>query len=317
MSTQPSPLYSCIIPVHNGRDHLDRCLASVVAQTEQRLEVILLDDASTDGSLELMSRWAVRYPERLRVIPSSLNEARGIVATYRIGASLASGHFLAFLEQDDVWHHCFLESKTRLYEAQGSRDVGVIFSPYLVMTDGFYGFDMILRRWLLSLELPRLVPFNNSRSLLRYNNVACFSAFVCRRSLWGLIPEPPDQSMLYFDWWVLAHLSLLCEFIYDSRTHIHWRCSPLTTLGQQTFHEHKTALSSFLVTLYESLDRESSRHGEGNRQEILRHQQLLPLQIRLIHDCNAKAIFDGLTKSPNWTLRMLASLVVNRIKKTA
>lgn len=315
MSSQDFPLYSCIIPVHNGIEHLDRCMASVFEQTEKRFEVIVIDDGSTDGSHRLIMQWAVRYPERVRVMSSGSCQARGIVATYRMGASLACGHYLAFLEQDDYWDQHFLESKSRLIEATISQGVSVIFSPYRVRPDGLYGLDMVLRSWLLSLEFPHDIPFNNTCKLMRYNNVACFSAFICKRSHWKFIPPPPDTRILYFDWWVLAHLSLMGDFLYDPSTHVHWRCSPLTTLGQQSFRDHQAELTSFLVALHESIVRESLNQGKGDSQLILHQQKVLPLQIKLIHECSTAAIIQGLAKSPNWTLRMLISLLVNRLKK--
>lgn len=315
MGAPASPLYSCLVPVHNGIDLVDRCLESIFAQTEQSYEVIVVDDASTDGSLERLRQWAAGHPGRLHVLSSADSRPRGIAATYRLGASFAQGRYLAFLEQDDAWDRHFLASKTRLFAADADGDVGVIFSPYRVVREGFYGIDMILRRWLLGLELPRLVPFDNHRTLLRTNNVTCFSAFVCRRELWGLIPGPPDGRLLYFDWWVLAHLSLLGQFLYDPGSHVHWRCSPLTTLGRQSFRDHRSELAAFLLALYASLEKETCCLGAARREAFLRHQSVLPLQLRLLQHCGAGAILQGLIRSPDWTLRMLASLVVNRLKK--
>ena len=61
------PLISVIVPVYNAEKLLDQCLESIVAQTYPHLEILVVDDGSTDGSGEKCDRWAER-DERIRVI---------------------------------------------------------------------------------------------------------------------------------------------------------------------------------------------------------------------------------------------------------
>ncbi len=90
-----SPLISVIVPVYNGRRYLDAALASVQAQTHRPLEVIVVDDGSTDDSAAI----AAAYPGA-RIV-SQPNQ--GTAAARNHGVRLARGDCLAFLDQDDVW----------------------------------------------------------------------------------------------------------------------------------------------------------------------------------------------------------------------
>ncbi len=89
-------LVSCIVPCFNGARYLDESLRSILAQTHRPLEVIVVDDGSTDDSPAVVRRYdgTVRYHRQ---------ENRGPAAACNRGVALATGDFVAFLEQDDLW----------------------------------------------------------------------------------------------------------------------------------------------------------------------------------------------------------------------
>lgn len=96
MSADAGTLVSVVVPVHNCRPYLATCLDSALAQTHAALEVIAVDDGSTDGSAEVLAA----YAGRIRVV-SQRNA--GASAARNHGAALARGSFLAFLDSDDTW----------------------------------------------------------------------------------------------------------------------------------------------------------------------------------------------------------------------
>ena len=81
-------LVSVIIPVYNVENFLDRCIASVTNQTFSNIEVILVDDGSTDGSAEICDRWAEKDP-RVNVIHQTNG---GVSAARNAGLQAASGN---------------------------------------------------------------------------------------------------------------------------------------------------------------------------------------------------------------------------------
>lgn len=95
---KPEDLISVIIPVYNVKPFLRQCLASVFAQTFRNLEIILVDDGSTDGSGELCDALAAEDP-RVRVIHQ---ENGGLSAARNAGIDASTGAWLYFLDSDDA-----------------------------------------------------------------------------------------------------------------------------------------------------------------------------------------------------------------------
>lgn len=92
------PLVSLIIPVYNMRRTLDKCLRSALAQSFERLEIIVADDASTDSSLAIANDMAEDHSE-MRVLRTPVNT--GLFASRLRGAEAARAPFVAFLDADD------------------------------------------------------------------------------------------------------------------------------------------------------------------------------------------------------------------------
>lgn len=94
----PPPLISVIIPAYNAAGYLQRCLDSVLGQTLSDLEIIAVDDASSDGTGALLDRLAAT-DARLRVCHNPVN--LGVHATRAAGVSSARGEYLGFVDSDD------------------------------------------------------------------------------------------------------------------------------------------------------------------------------------------------------------------------
>jgi len=95
---------SVIMPVYNGRSYLEASVGSAAIQTIQPLEIIIVDDGSSDGSAEFAERLETPFPKRvLRVENGGQSRARNIAAAQ------ARGELLAFLDHDDIWDRRHLE----------------------------------------------------------------------------------------------------------------------------------------------------------------------------------------------------------------
>lgn len=93
----PAPLVSVIMPTRNGARHVIEAIASVLAQTLGDLELIIVDDGSSDATLEVLS--AVE-DSRLVVVPQP---HRGTGSTRNSGVAIARGEYIAHIDHDDVW----------------------------------------------------------------------------------------------------------------------------------------------------------------------------------------------------------------------
>jgi len=94
--TGPAPLVSCIVPVYNGARFIAEAIVSILAQDWRPLEVIVVDDGSTDSTPEVLAG----FGDPVRVIRQ--DNAGPVVARNR-GVAAAAGEFLAFLDADDLW----------------------------------------------------------------------------------------------------------------------------------------------------------------------------------------------------------------------
>lgn len=93
-------MISLIVPVYNGERFLRACADSVLNQSMREIEVIFVDDGSTDGSREILKEYAQK-DVRVRVIAQ---ENRGVSAARNRGIEEAKGEYLWFFDCDDVMH---------------------------------------------------------------------------------------------------------------------------------------------------------------------------------------------------------------------
>ena len=93
------PMYSILIPVYNTSKYLRQCLDSVLKQEIDDYEVIIVNDGSTDNSLEICNEYA-SIDSRFTVINQ---KNTGLLLTRRVGINYSKGNFLLFLDSDDFW----------------------------------------------------------------------------------------------------------------------------------------------------------------------------------------------------------------------
>ncbi len=110
-------LLSVIVPVYQVEDRINRCLAAIVKQTYSNLEIILVDDGSTDRSPEICDLWKQR-DIRIRVIHQ---ENRGLAGARDTGLDAATGAYISFIDSDDWVEPDFLETMLQKLTATGSQ----------------------------------------------------------------------------------------------------------------------------------------------------------------------------------------------------
>jgi len=112
------PLVSVILPVFNGERFLAHALNSVFAQGHDDLDVVAVDDGSTDGTAAVLAR----YQGRIRVIAQ---ENAGPAAARNTGLAHARGDILAFIDADDLWHPRKLETQLKELAAAPDTEVSI------------------------------------------------------------------------------------------------------------------------------------------------------------------------------------------------
>ncbi len=108
------PTISVVIPAHNSAQTIRDCLDSVVAQTRQPKEIIIVDDASRDHTLTCIEEWQRTASQALNVI--CRQENGGPAAARNAGIQAATGEWIAFLDADDAWLPWRLEKQIAMLQ---------------------------------------------------------------------------------------------------------------------------------------------------------------------------------------------------------
>jgi teichuronic acid biosynthesis glycosyltransferase TuaG len=171
MKTQPTTatsqwkpgLVSVVMPAHNSEALLGESVRSVAAQTYGDWELVIVDDASTDGTLAAARAMAAEEP-RIRIV--ALEQNAGAAEARNRGIEAASGQYLAFLDSDDLW----LPNKLAIQvEFMRSTGAGFCFAEYRRM-----GVDGVLGN---PVRIPKAV---NYERLLRGNPIGCLTVVLDR-----------------------------------------------------------------------------------------------------------------------------------------
>ncbi|HXV30860.1 MAG TPA: glycosyltransferase family 2 protein [Sinorhizobium sp.] len=108
----PKPLVSVLLPVYNAEPYLASALESILRQEYERLEIIAIDDGSTDRSRAILDR----YQKADRRISIRSRENRGLVATLNEGLAIAGGELIARMDADDISYPSRLSRQVALFE---------------------------------------------------------------------------------------------------------------------------------------------------------------------------------------------------------
>ena len=134
-STPLDEQYTCdlslIIPLYNSFEFLNKCLSSCINQkTQHKYEVILVNDGSTDSTLQRITEYQSAYPELFRIVDQT---NQGISAARNAGLKIAQGKYIGFIDHDDYIHPNYVES---LLEAGFKKDADIVKCSYATERNG-------------------------------------------------------------------------------------------------------------------------------------------------------------------------------------
>jgi glycosyltransferase involved in cell wall biosynthesis len=114
------PLVSVIVPVYQVEAYLETCLESLVHQSLQAIEIVLIDDGSRDGSAAIVDRYVTKYPS---IISAHRTPNRGLSAARNLGIELSRGVYIGFVDSDDWVHPDMFKA---LYDCALASDADVV-----------------------------------------------------------------------------------------------------------------------------------------------------------------------------------------------
>lgn len=158
-SEQKQPLVSVIVPNYNHARYLEQRLDSVFGQTYQNFEVIILDDCSTDNSLEVINRYKDN-PHLSQIVVNETNSG-SVFKQWDKGINLANGELIWIAESDDYCELNMLEELVKAYLAKPN--VVVAFCQYIIFGEGYVITPKSHKTWYFKGDdyiCNRLVRFN-------------------------------------------------------------------------------------------------------------------------------------------------------------
>jgi len=166
-------LVSIIIPCYNAEEFISETIDSVLAQTYENWEMIIVDDCSIDNSPQIILS-STNKDERIRLIKLSKNS--GVAEARNMGLLQAKGDYIAFLDSDDIWDKNKLHEQIKFMK---HNDILLSYTSYIkINEDG----EKIGRA-----DIPKSVDY---KKMLKSNYIACSSAMAKKDTLNGLLFPP-------------------------------------------------------------------------------------------------------------------------------
>lgn len=224
-------LISIIVPVYNVEIYLEKCLDSIINQTYDNLEIILINDGSTDLSGDICDKYA-RNDNRIRVIHKK-NEGQSIARN--IGLELAKGDLIGFIDSDDFIDLKMYES---LYKSMKENDADIIECAVEKIYE-----DKVLRE-----ETGRIFSFSGNEALTIHLDPA-LSKIKPRAAVWSRLydkkvvkdirfPEGKIHEDYYYTYRALLNCEKYCWLDRCLYSHIYTNISSTT---QQRFNKKDLA----------------------------------------------------------------------------
>lgn len=206
------PFFSVVIPLYNKGNYIENTLQSVLNQSYKNFELIIINDGSTDNSLEIAQKHLSNFNNfnNFKIITQ---ENKGLSATRNRGVIQAKGEVIAFLDADDIWHSDFLKHVHYLYEKFPEASL--------------YGTDYLEKH----IDKNVLEPKKNINTTLRsksfliedffeasyFQPIACQSSFAVKKHVFNDITF--DEAVNYcedIDFYIKSNLKYKFAYCYKS-----------------------------------------------------------------------------------------------------
>lgn len=237
-----SPLISVLMPSYNHDRFIRAAVDSVLAQTYKSLQIVIVDDASTDNSAD-----EIRSIVDGRVVHKILPENLGACEAMNVGLSMCDGTYIAVCNSDDLWIPTKLEQQLEAF--RDSPNVGAVFSDVEWIDDlgnplseaDAPSFEAVFKQ-------PNRSRFTWMRDLIEGGNRLCHPSVLIRREVYEKVGfynnfyrQLPDLDM-----WlrVLQHYEIFVmpEKLVDFRIHANNTSRPSPTTSNRSINEHRLIL---------------------------------------------------------------------------
>lgn len=271
------PLVSVIVPVYNVEEYIKECLDSIVGQSYSSIEIILINDGSTDKSLEILTSYA--SDDRVKIVTQ---ENKGLSCSRNKGISIATGKYLLFVDGDDFIEKQMIKNlveQLETFHCDLIRFNGISFYDNVPkdseLKENSYDFSHRLK--------PGRVYGESSYDFNRKTFASSVALYMVKRELIinnhirfkkDIIHEDELFTTQIF---VAAH-----SMCYDNHSYYHRRYRRGSIMTNKTFEQEKNSFDSYFV-VFKELEKMHHLDIYNRKQKKLIKRQLL-------------SIYSGMTK---------------------
>lgn len=224
-------LVSIITPSYNSQDFILETVKSVIAQSHENWEMIIVDDASKDNTAKILSQISVEEP-RVKIHLLKINSGPAVARNKAI--ELAKGKYLAFLDADDIWFPFHLKNSISTIK---EKNIPFVFASYKRSNENleFVHSDFVV---------PEKVTYSD---ILKTNSISCLTAFVDVSQLdkekMPLIKKRQDMGL-----W-LKYLKKI-PYAYGIK-----ECHAIYRIRENSLSRNKTKLLSYQWEFYRRVEK--------------------------------------------------------------
>jgi glycosyltransferase involved in cell wall biosynthesis len=288
---------SIVVPSYNYERYIREAIESVLRQSFRDWELIVVDDGSSDASVKVIRSYQEDHPERIRFYRHQNGQNLGLSRTYRLGFEHSRGEYVALLEADDFLHDPdSLAARVDVLDLH--RDVGVVYSGVEMHGEEDVRKKIMgdIRKWKLPYADLENRSFYAFPFLLEKNLVLTCSCAMMRKSLLERVDLMTSHDA-WFDWWMLAQLSVMGKFFYIADKKTTWRVHRTSYIHRfnsqiDLYQESR----SFHDTIFAFMKSYSENHQHANGDYLL--MEALRKEIRRTETRRKVAFFARVAKLP-------------------
>lgn len=230
---------------YNGEKYLEEQLESLLNQSYQNIKILIRDDGSKDGTLEILDKYLKKYPQKIKCI---LGENKGVIGSFLslIDASDKNCNYFAFCDQDDVW----LKEKIEMAVNNMKTDIPFMYFSNKIIVDEKLN---VLKK---EADQPEITLGN---SIIQ--NIATGCTIVINKKLLNVIKNRKiDTSrILMHDALIYIVANLIGEIYFDQNAYIYYRQHSNNVIGSET---------NLIKKYYKRIKKFKKRKKNASREQI-------------------------------------------------
>ena len=229
----PAPLVSIALCTYNGEKFLNKQLTSILSQTYRNIELIIVDDCSTDDTVKMIRDFQ-ENDQRIKLIINEQN--LGFNRNFQKAIGLCTGDFIAVCDQDDIWLSHKIET---LLQAIGQQDMVYCNSAFVDTNDqptGKYIID----------PNRNSAAYQHYKNILMENFITGHNLLFRRKAIQQMFPFPKNS---FYDWWMGFVMLYEGKLAYCNQVLTHYRThesSVMNVINNQ--HKSSSKLNQFNTT---------------------------------------------------------------------